>query len=328
MRRSLPCVLSLLLLASASGGSTPEPFRPKGLHNNAVHRYFPDLDARLNAVRYGRWRALEIAWLSGINPKLDRRFSSYLLALLADPPRYPPEAERVAPRLAREAAQIFHALSWGQMLEQQLSDALASPDASPALTLERLRRALEAYRREPYALSQPKSQGPGPAPETARQEAREGPQTLVLEAARAAPVSAKILLAGTALFVQTAEDLAGADFGEQRWRVRETISEFDQSFAGGFGKNGGARSAETGAARPDTPGAIRPLTYGTSAPTVAKAFPSISQHLDLLARFRMEVFEALISGGETEQARRQRDSRLREVAWRYRLTEYGIGARN
>ncbi len=331
MRWLLACVLSLFLLAGTSGGITQEPFRPKGFHNNSVHRYFPDLDARLNAVRYGRWRALEIAWLSGINRKLDSEFSSYLLSLLADPPRYPPEADRVAPRFARESAPVFHALSWGQMLEQQLSDALASPDASPALTDERLRRALEAYRREPYALSELKAKEPAPGPGAAREvapreDAEGDPQTLVLEAARVAPVSAKILLAGTALFIATAEDLADSDFGQQRWRVRKTIAEFDHSFAGGFGEAGAATPAQ--AIAPKAPGTIRPLTYRTSAPTVAKAFPLITEQLDLLARFRIDVFDALVSGGETPQARRQRDSRLREVAWRYRLPVQGIGGQN
>ena len=76
----LPGLLaSVLLLISAGAAAQPEePFRPKGSYNNSLHRFHPDLDARLNAVRYGRWRALQIAWRSGINQKLDREFSGYL----------------------------------------------------------------------------------------------------------------------------------------------------------------------------------------------------------------------------------------------------------
>src|SRR5688572_6179465 len=107
MRRSAGVARTAVLFAVALGAtlpveSTQEPFRPRGRHNNSVHRFFPDLDSRLNAVRYGRWRALEIAWKVGITPKLDSEFSTFLLTLLRDPPRFPPEPELVAPRFARE----------------------------------------------------------------------------------------------------------------------------------------------------------------------------------------------------------------------------------
>lgn len=263
-----------------------------------MHRYFPDLDSRLNAVRYGRWRALEIAWTSGINRELDRIFSSYLLALMADPPRYAPEADRVAPRFLREARPVFLALRWGQTLEAQLSDALASPDASAARTEARLQRALDAYRREAYALDEP-----------ARPAGRP-------EAGELAPVSARILLSGTALFIQTAQDLAEANFGEQRWRVMETIREFDLGFAGGFV-----------AGDPATPGALSPRAYQSEAPAVAEAYSGVTDRLDRLARFRLEVFEALVPGGQTLSARRDRDERLRAVARRYGLPAEGIGGR-
>jgi hypothetical protein len=47
--------------------------------------------------------------------------------------------------------------------------------------------------------------------------------------------------------------------------------------------------------------------------------------LDRLARFRIEVFEALIPGAVTPEAVRQRDERLRAVARRYGLPVAGIG---
>src|SRR5262249_38663360 len=188
-----------------------EAFRPKGSYNNPVHRFHPDLDERLNAVRYGRWRALQIAWKNGINPELDKEFSSYLQKLLADPPRFAPEADRVAPGPAREAAPIFRALRWGQTLEQQFLDILASSDASPSVTGARVDRALVLYRRERGALSEP-------AEEAASSE------SLAL-----APISSRILASGTRLFVLAAEDLVSSDFAEQRWKVRKTVEEFDPS---------------------------------------------------------------------------------------------------
>ncbi len=287
----LGACLAGLVFGAAVAIAAPydEPFRPKGSHNNAVHRFFPDLDARFNAVRYGRWRALEIASISGISPELDQKFSSYLFDLLADPPRFAPEADRVAPRLAREAGPLFRALRWGQVLEQQLPDVLASPDANPHLSQERLERVLDLYRRERWALSDPGEEAP------------------TGEARRLAPVSARILLLGTRLFALAAEDLAASDFGQQRWRVKRTVAEFDRSY-----------SAEH---PPEE------STYRVSAPTVASAHPRIAEYLDRLARFRVEIFEALIPGSQTPQVLRLRDERLRAVARRYGLPVEGIGGK-
>ncbi len=267
--------------------SSQEPFRPRGRYNNSVHRFFPDLDSRCNAVRYGRWRALEIAWMVGINPELDKEFSTFLLDLLGNPPRLPPEAELVAPRFAREAEPVFRALRWGQVFEQQVGDAIAAVDATPELTTARLERALDAYRREAWALSEPPSEAPPP------------------EALRLAPMSARLLLSGTQLFVRAAEALVAADFGQQRWKVKDTIAEFDSSLS-----------------REKT---LEEATYRVSAPTFADRYPIAAAHLDRLAHFRAEVYGALVPGGATAEARRQRDAQLREVARRYGLPVGGIG---
>jgi hypothetical protein len=274
------------------------------------------LNSRFNAVRYGRWRALEIAWTVGINPDLDREFSSYLLSLLADPPRYPPEPNLVAPRFARGARPVFEALAWGQMLEQQLTDVLAAPDATPELTGQRLARALAAYERERHAL-----RDPDPAGETGAAAA--GP-VLVSEAARAAPVSARILTSGTALFIRSAEALARTNFGEQRWSVMETIALFDRTFAGGFGQTP-SPEPEAPEFSPEDPAALRPVSYRTSAPFVMAMSPVLADRLDRLSRFRIQVFETLVPGGVTPEARRQRDAALRALARRYGLPEEGIG---
>ena len=281
--------LSILLLAAAAGARPSEPFPPKGSYNNSVHRFFPDLDARLNAVRYGRWRALEIAWRGGINPSLDATFSKYLLELLKDPPRFTPEADRVAPRFAREALPVFHALHWGQVLEQEVIDVLASPDATPRLSGDRLNRVLDLYRRERWALTEP--------PETRPPDA----------VFAAAPVSARILSTGTRLLAAAAEDLAASDFGEQRWKVRQTVAEFDRQY---------------GADRPP-----EDVSYRDAAPTIAERYPRIADHLDRLSRFRAEVFDAMLAGGETEAARQERSARLTEVARRYGIPASSIRAR-
>jgi len=279
----------LLLIPASAPGQPEEPFRPKGAYNNAVHRFHPDLDARLNAVRYGRWRALEIAWKSGINQELDREFSEYLKKLLADPPRFSPEADRVAAGPAREAAPIFRALRWGQALEQQFLDILASADATPAVTSARIERALDLYQRERYALSEPPSEAP-PS------------EILAL-----APMSSRILASGTKLFVLAAEDLVSSDFAEQRWKVRKTVADFDPS---------------QGPAGPDQ------AFYSSAGPAVGAAYPLMSARLDRIIRFRVEVFDALVPGGRTPDAARARDERLRAVARRYGLPVKGIGESN
>jgi hypothetical protein len=265
--RRLDGAARIAVLCAVAIGSAPavqnaqEPLRPRGRYNNSVHRFFPDLDSRLNAVRYGRWRALEIAWTVGINPDLDRQFSAFLLKLLGDPPRFPPEAEFVAPRFAREASPVFHALHWGQVLEQQVGDVLASADATPALTATRLELL--------------------------------------------APQSARILLSGTRLFVRAGEALAASDFGQQRWKVRDTIEEFDSSL-----------SREK---------ALEESTHPISAPILTERYPGVGAQLDRVTRFRLEVYGALEGGGATPEARRRRDEKLREVAKRYGLSTEGIG---
>jgi hypothetical protein len=292
MRRFQGAARVAVLCAVAIGAApavlrAQEPLRPRGRYNNSVHRFFPDLDERLNAVRYGRWRALEIAWTVGINPRLDREFSAFLLGLLADPPRFPPEAAFVAPAFARDASPVFHALHWGQVLEEQVGDILASPDATSSVTAARLERVVADYRRERWALSEPAE----PAPP---------PRALLL-----APQSARILLSGTRLFVLAGEALAASDFGQQRWKVRDIIKEFDAS-----------HSRE----KP-----LEESTLRVSAPTVTERYPSVGAHLDRVTRFRLEVYGALEGGGATPAARRERDSRLREVAKRYGLSAGGIG---
>jgi hypothetical protein len=289
MRKAgLATCLALLLVAAAAGAGRPEePFRPKGHYNNSVHRFHPDLEGRLNAVRYGRWRALQIAWTSGIDQRLDSEFANFLRGLLVHPPRFAPEADRVAPGPARDAAPIFRALRWGQTLEQQFLDILASADANPGLSGERIDRALRLYRREPYALSEPAD----PAS--------------TAELIALAPVSSRILASGTRLFALAADGLASSDFSEQRWKVRKILADFDPSSA------------------PVTPAEA---LYAAAAPAVASAYPSTTACLDRLARFRAEVFEALIPGGATSQAARLRNERLRAVARRYGLPAEDIGS--
>lgn len=286
--RSGACAL-LFAAVAALAAQPEEPFPPKGSYNDSVHRYFPDLDSRLNAVRYGRWRALQIAWNSGINPELDRRYSSYLLGLLAGPPRFPPEAERVAPRLAREAIPVFRALRWAQVLETQTLDVLGSPDANPRLSAQRLQRVLDLYRRERWALSEPDQPA---AP---------------VQVFQLAPISAHILLSGTRLFALAIEDLVASDFGAQRWKVKSTVQEFDRSYT--------------------TERPVEQASYRVSAPSFAGAYPLLAEHLDRITRFRTEIFNALVSGSESIEARRLRDTRTREVAARYRLPVEGIGER-
>jgi hypothetical protein len=277
------------LVVGLAEGQPEEPFPPKGDYTNSVHRFFPDLDAKLNTVRYGRWRALEIAWVSGIDARGDSELSSYYLRLVSDPPRFDPEAFRVAPRFAREASVLFKALHWGQVFEAQVLDILSSPDSSPALASERMARLLAIYHREPFAIRSPPSEPP-PSPAVA-----------------AAPLSARLLVAGTRLFTFAAEDLAASDFGQQRWRVKKTLDDYDF-----------------------TPSELPPLetaAYRVSAPTVQSRFPKIAAQLDAIAQMRRELFDALVPGPEAALSRQDRNSRARDLAQRWGLPAEGIGER-
>src|SRR5512132_2200278 len=71
--------------------------------------------------------------------------------------------------------------------------------------------------------------------------------------------------------------------------------------------------------------AVEESTHRVSAPTVTERYPSVGAHLDRVTQFRLEVYGALVGGGATSAARRERDARLREVARRYGLSTGGIG---
>jgi hypothetical protein len=198
---------ALCLVARVEAGQPEDPFPPKGEYTDSVHRFFPDLDARLNAVRYGRWRALEIAWDSGIDAATDQEFSSYYLRLIRQPPRFDPGL-RAAPLRARGHPSLPRP-AVGRVFEAQVPDILAFPDSTPALAEQRTNRLLAIYRRERSAVLMPQA------------EAASSP------AIAAAPASALMLLAGTRFFALAAEDLAASDFGQQRRRFRKTLDAYD-----------------------------------------------------------------------------------------------------
>jgi hypothetical protein len=106
--------------------------------------------------------------------------------------------------------------------------------------------------------------------------------------------------------VLAAADLATPGFGEQRWRIRQTVADFDRSWES------------------ESPG---DATYLVSAPAVSAAFPGVTRALDRLEEFRLDVLDALAPGGATPQARSRRAESLRAVARRYGLYPEGIGAR-
>jgi hypothetical protein len=122
-----------------------------------------------------------------------------------------------------------------------------------------------------------------------------------------APFAGRILLSGSVLMAASAEDLAATNFGEQRWKVRRTVADFDRSYAS-------ERRTE-------------PVSYRAIAPAFATRYPAIADHLERLARFRLELYDALVPAGESPDARRAREDGVRRVAVRYRIPVGGIGAR-
>lgn len=260
-------LLWLIVLPAAAGCWTlrSETFRPRGIYNNAVHRFFPDLDRRENAIRYGRWRALEVAWREGVSGPVDRLFAGQLLLQMRRLPDFPPDPRLAAPSFAREVPRAFDALRVADSLEREVADILAAGDATPALNRERIDRALNAYRRETAALAPPAGAGPIPG-------------------ALAELGTARLLLAGDWLFAQADEDLTTSDYGEQRWKIRETVERFDRELS-------------------VSPGPLRTAWYEQFAPTFLRDFPFVADTLDRATRFRVEIFAAMAAPGAAERSR-------------------------
>jgi hypothetical protein len=255
MKRPLVCLL-ICLLAAAVGCTTAgnDEFRTRGLYNNAVHRFFPDLDQRQNAIRYGRWRALEASWRRGANASTDAEISIRIRWELRRLPAFGPDARLAAPYFAQGAPAAFHAMVAANVFERQVSDALASPDATPDRTARRIDRALAQYRQSPWSLSEP----PAPA----------GPAT-GLERFE----SARLLLAGDWLFARCAEDLSAARYGSQRWKTRDTVALYDRQIA-------------------SPPASITTAWYRDFAPEFSRTHPVAAEILDRVTRFRIELFAA------------------------------------
>src|SRR5450759_5449783 len=81
-----------LLLGIGCSGQAPLRLPFQGLSSHSVHRFFPDLDGRENAIRYGRWRSLESAWNRGVSLELDRVLEQSLLTAIHRLPAFPPDA--------------------------------------------------------------------------------------------------------------------------------------------------------------------------------------------------------------------------------------------
>lgn len=253
-------LLPVLLCAACTGAGIRLPF--SSLHGNAVHRFFPDLDRRENAVRYGRWNALESAWIHGVNPDADRRLSGELLSTIRRLPDFPPDPVLAAPRLAREAPAIFAALAEADRFEREITDALAATDATPETTSSRVESSLVRYRRSPFALEAP--------PDSAID-----PKLGQFETTR-------LLLEGDWLFAHAAEDLVASSWRDQRWKVRETIDRYDREI--------------------DSPPVSLEISwYHKFAPTFTRGYPAAAELFDRATRYRVEIFAALLSAGPADR---------------------------
>jgi hypothetical protein len=245
-------LLAVLLSAACSGTGIHVPFA--SVHAHAVHRFFPDLDQRENAIRYGRWNALESAWNAGVTPEVDRRLASSFRETMRREPESPPDPKLCAPRFAREAPGLYWALIDADRFERDVTDALAATDSSPETTSSRVEKSLDRYRRSRLALA---------APSEKPVNARLGELT-----------TARLLLEGDWLFAHAAEDLAASAFRDQRWKVKATIDRFDKEFEA-----------------PSAP--LQASWYRTYAPTFAASYPAAAELFDRATLFRIEIFEAL-----------------------------------
>jgi hypothetical protein len=253
-------LLPVLLCAACSGTGIHLPFA--SVHAHAVHRFFPDLDRRENAVRYGRWNALESAWNAGVTAEVDRRLEASFRETMKREPDYPPDARLCAPVFAREAPGLFGALFDADRLEQEVTDALAATDASPETTSSRVEKSLERYRRSRFALASPAA-------------APVDPRLSELSTAR-------LLVEGDWLFAHAAEDLAASAFRDQRWKVKATIDRFDVQFQA-----------------PSAP--LQSSWYKSFAPTFSGSYAAAAELFDRATSFRIEIFQALLAPDPAER---------------------------
>ncbi len=245
-------LLAVALCVACSGAGIRFPF--SNLHAHAVHRFFPDLDRRENAVRYGRWRALESAWVNGIAMDRDHAVASAFRETLRRLPDFPPDPQLCAPRVARESPELFGALVAADRFERDVADALATSDATPETTASRVEKSLARYRRSRFALA---------APAPAEVDIRLGEFA-----------TARLLLEGDWLFAHAAEDLAGSTWRDQRWRVKTTVDRYDRDV--------------------DSPPASFDISwYRAFAPTFTKEYGPAAELCDRATRFRIEIFQAL-----------------------------------
>lgn len=248
-----------LLLAASMTGCLPAPLRDSfhapAFDNNAVHRYFPDLDQRANAIRYGRWRALEETWSRGVTGAVDQDLSSRVLRELKSLPNYPPDPAFAAPTFWRDVPVAAGALAAAELFEREVADVLAAPDSSPERADRLLARALNRYRDSGVALIEP------PAGEK-------------LPAELGSLATARLLLAGDWLLAAAADDLSGSDYSAQRWKVKSTVAAYDARIE-------------------NPPGSIETAWYDKFAPTLAQRLPAATAALDRATRFRVRVFGAL-----------------------------------
>lgn len=252
MRRAAAALVTALACAGCTESGLRFPFST--LSGNAVHRFFPDLERRENAVRYGRWNALESSWIGGVNPDADRRLALDLRAAIRRLPGFPPDPRLAAPRLAREAPALFGALVESDRFERDVADALAASGSTPETAISRVEKALFRYRRSRFALEAPPPAGIDPR--------LGGFET------------ARMLLEGDWLFAQAAEDLAASAWQDQRWKVRGSIETYDREID-------------------SPPASIDVSWYRTFAPSFARDYAAAAELLDRATRFRIEIFEAL-----------------------------------
>ncbi len=87
-------------LAAGASGQPEEPFRPKGSYDNSVHRFYPGPRRAPERRALRPLADLEIAWVSGVTEPPSTAASPPTRSFLPRTrPGFPPEADRVAPRL-------------------------------------------------------------------------------------------------------------------------------------------------------------------------------------------------------------------------------------
>ncbi|MDX1579917.1 MAG: hypothetical protein R3266_15645, partial [Gemmatimonadota bacterium] len=115
-----------LLVAACAVPQRNDVHRLEARYNFAFYDGYEDAARSFYAAHYTHFGAYEILMSPGDDtPERMQRFVERVRAYVADPPKFEPPAEIIAPRWSRMAFETGQSMDWTHMLHEQLYDILS-----------------------------------------------------------------------------------------------------------------------------------------------------------------------------------------------------------